>query len=207
MGLHMDTGIMGGNMIENIDSVVVYRTKFLGDYRSLLTKTLPYLTKLFNEERDEYTSPVVSGGACTFFNHNTEGRELNKVEDFNELAGFIHKHYLKYMDITNQDSSKMMLAGMWANRYPTGAYARKHNHTMENDVADILFYLQKPEDSGDLYLEIDNIEYRIGVNEGDLIIFPGGYNHWTDPNKNQKDRLVIGVEYQLIGGFNDSRYY
>ena len=98
------------------------------------------------------------------------------------------------------------MSGMWANRYPTLSYAKRHNHSRDDDVIDIIFNIKKPERSGDLFLKIDNNEYRLGIDEGDLIIFPGVLEHWTDPNQSGEDRIIIGLEYHLRGGYNDSRY-
>lgn len=186
-------------MIEMLSSEKIYRTKFPGDCKKLVEKVWPKLSEIFSVERNEQFNPARDGGACTFHNKEEIGKNLHEWEEFSEFIEFIKPHYVLYLKELGLDYEDINFIAMWANRYPKGSYAWPHKHTENNDLLDILFYIQIPEGSGDLHIEENGNDYRIGIEEGDVVIFPSGLNHWTDPNQSDIDRLLVGIETKIVG--------
>ena len=84
---------------------------------------------------------------------------------------------------------------MWFNIYKKGGYVKEHNHTSKkyekSDLKTGIFYLKKPLNSGELY--INNKEIKL--NENDFIIFDAEENHYTTKNKTNEDRIVISFNF------------
>ena len=81
----------------------------------------------------------------------------------------------------------------WMNRhYATGSTSR-HTHRQ----CDMVFscYLSVPKDSGAFLIEWEGQWWRIPVESGDMLIFPGEVEHATEINRNPDDlpRIVLTV--------------
>lgn len=189
--------MVGKMIIEKINSNSIYRTKYPRDCKLLLEKISSKLDKVFNNNQDDVFSPAKNGATCSFWLTEENGKNLQTWEEFFDLLDFIDPHYKNYLSQLNILYESTSFVGMWANQYPRNSYARPHRHTINNDIINVLFYLQKPKNSGDLYLEINEKSYRIGVDEGDIIIFPGGLYHWTDINNSDEYRILVGLEWKI----------
>ena len=55
-----------------------------------------------------------------------------------------------------------------------------------------VFYLKSFSNSGKFFLKDDPQSYMI--NEGEVSLFPSGTEHWTSPNENDEDRIMIGYD-------------
>jgi len=138
----------------------------------------------------------IQGGSCSYHNTDKEGANLQNWPEFKDLVSKINEHLSTYLkQICIDDTPEFR--GMWANRYPTNTFVMKHNHRLlggEGFLMACLFYLQKPENSGNLVIE----DKEINIQEGDIVIFESYKDHWTIPNKSEKDKLVIGMEYRVV---------
>lgn len=175
--------------------------KYPNDLAKLRESVMPKLQELFKVKVSFEGTPVING-TCSFFNDDGSGKVLQTWPEFREYIDYIRPAFYDYVDSLGLNKEEAWLRGMWANNYVTGAYAKKHSHKLDTEVFGILFYLQKPENSGDLYIEIPQNElveeYKANIEEGDIIIFSSGLVHWTDPNINVKEKIVIGMEITLI---------
>ena len=82
---------------------------------------------------------------------------------------------------------------VWFNIYKTGGYVKEHNHLSEkySNQKTGVYYLKKPVNSGELYIENEKIE----LSEDDFIIFGGEKNHYTSKNKTNEDRIVVSFNF------------
>lgn len=83
----------------------------------------------------------------------------------------------------------------WVQIYKTGGYVLKHNHLPSfPELKDVpmragVYYLQKPKNGGNI--NIDNLWYD--VKEDDMIMFGNHLDHYTEPNKSKKDRIICSI--------------
>ena len=109
--------------------------------------------------------------------YETHGRLFEQFDVFSKLSNSIsEKVNLSFMD-------------MWANINPPGTNVRPHNHYTPDHPNSLVgvYYLCKPNNSGNLIIEGEMID----VQEGDVIFFNDKDIHWTQKNKSNEDRITI----------------
>ena len=81
----------------------------------------------------------------------------------------------------------------WFNIYKKGGYVKEHNHKSEKypNSKTGVYYLKKPLNSGDLYIE----NKKIDLEEDDFIIFDGHKNHFTSKNETNEDRVIVSFNF------------
>tara|TARA_E500000318_G_scaffold91596_1_gene89885 strand:+ start:3194 stop:3724 length:531 start_codon:yes stop_codon:yes gene_type:complete len=101
----------------------------------------------------------------------------NIINNFKKLAG-----------------TKYYVLDFWSNVYKKNGYVKKHNHHDPNsnlkDTKQLsgVYYFQHPDDSN-LIIE----EKNIPVKEDDFILFDSKLNHYTLPNKSEKEKIVFSI--------------
>jgi hypothetical protein len=148
-------------------------------------------------------SPIIS-----FWNYRDNGKRLYDLPEFKDYITFIKPHirdYLKELGVSEDDA---VITAMWGVHYKPGQFVQRHNHTYsdyrkgaskpasDNDVLAILLYLNKPDKSGNLFIESSNgVEHEFDLKGGDVIMFPSSLSmHRTDPNESNEDKFVVGIE-------------
>lgn len=168
----------------------IYRTKY--SKTAELRETV--LDKLYDITNQPNRAPgFINGGICSFHNLDESGKRLHTWSEFSDLTIFMQEHLNEFSKMVNI-SATFDFKGMWANRYPKGSSVIKHNHKLlggDNYLIASLFYLQKPENSGNLVVE----GQELNIEEGDVVIFESFRDHWTTPNMNDTDKFVIGMEH------------
>ena len=127
--------------------------------------------------------------------------------EFKDYLTFVKPHIQDYLKELELPLDEAMVTAMWGVHYKTGQYVRRHQHTYNDykksphkfttpyDVFAVLLYLNKPEHSGNLFIETpDGIQKEIDMQPGDVIMFPSMQYHWTSPNKSQESKYVVGIE-------------
>ena len=198
-------------MIENIFPVKIYKTNYGQNLKSLKQKILPVLSTLHEKVANQNQASMRNGGICSY----NAVRNLHRLPEFAELVQFINHHVVVYWgELGYMAKRKPQVLEMWANIYPHSSYIESHDHSPMPVVCS--FYLQKTAGAGNLCFEnpmevllkhqpIENIyqadrsghdtllDHQVCVNEGDLILFPGYLKHYTQPNKDTTDRIIIGA--------------
>ena len=154
-------------------------------------------------------SPIVS-----FWNINDNGKRLYDLPEFKDYLTFIKPHIQEYLKELEVPEDQAVVTAMWGVHYKPSQFVRRHNHaygdykknprkkrsqhnvTTDNDVLAILLYLNKPVNSGNLFIETtDGIEHEFDLKAGDVIMFPSfSLMHRTDPNNSNEDKFVVGIE-------------
>lgn len=107
--------------------------------------------------------------------------------------------------------SSLIVTGCWINRHLQSGKTAMHTHRNVEIV--VVWYLEVPEDSGNLIIR-DPLEYHWGsflsrqrdhdelaggqiipVKTGDVLIFPGWVNHCTEENLTDKPRYVMSINF------------
>ena len=154
-------------------------------------------------------SPIVS-----FWNLNDNGKRLYDCPEFKDYLTFIKPHiqdYLKELGISEDDA---VVTAMWGVHYKPNQFVQKHNHeytdyirspfekrgkhkvSTDNDILAILLYLNKPDNSGNLFIQSKKgIKHEFDLKAGDIIMFPSYSSiHWTEPNLSEEEKFVVGIE-------------
>lgn len=141
-------------------------------------------------------SLVENGGSTYNYKFGSEKIKnlKNIINNFKKLAG---KNY--------------NVLDFWSNIYKKNGYVKKHNHYDPNgDLKDTkqlsgIYYFKKPEDSGELIIEDKNIP----VKENDFILFDSKYNHYTQPNKSEKEKIIFSINlgHKVEKTDRDLKYY
>ncbi|NDB61337.1 hypothetical protein EB001_23300 [bacterium] len=154
-------------------------------------------------------SPIVS-----FWNLNDSGKRLYDLPIFKDYLSFIKPHIQEYLKELGVVEDQAILTAMWGVHYKPNQFVKRHNHAYgdykknprkkrsehivksDNDVLAILLYLNKPNNSGNLFIETPNgIEHEFDLKAGDVIMFPSfSLMHRTNPNLSNEDKFVVGIE-------------
>ena len=78
---------------------------------------------------------------------------------------------------------------LWFNISLTNAYHDWHSHGRFDRIG--VFYIQIPENSGNIEFKDNNKTYSITPHEGLLLIAPGGIEHRVLPNNSDQDRISM----------------
>jgi hypothetical protein len=202
----------GLGMIKTIDDVKVGLFKF-DMSKEFAENAISFVIDIcsqpnvFNKKIEH--SPIVS-----FWNLNDKGKRLYDMPEFKEYLTFIKPHIQEYLQALNIPEDDAIVTAMWGVHYKPTQFVKKHNHaygdytkssgkkrtehnnTTDNDVLAILLYLNKPDNSGNLFIEMPNgNEHEFDLKGGDVIMFPSfSLMHRTNPNQSNEDKFVIGIE-------------
>ena len=181
-------------MIEEVGATKLLRTHYDGDLYSLVASKLEDITAQSNR-----LPLFIQNGSCSFHNETDAGKRLYEWAELKDFVSFVKNNLKEYLHAIGADEQNVSVAGMWANRYPPGTFVEKHNHNPKRKpgiiVIGALYYIRKDIDAGNLVIDIpDYGEYNVDMNEGDLVIFQSSLNHWTIPNRSDRDKYIIGFE-------------
>lgn len=110
------------------------------------------------------------------------------------------------------------LSNMWININPKGAYNQSHSHS--GSILSGVFWVQIPDDCGDLIFENSNYfgqdvliqnmhpafkehfnynnTHAIKPKEGTLLVFPANLRHFVEENQSETDRISIAFNISLL---------
>ena len=97
---------------------------------------------------------------------------------------------------------KNLRAGYWFNYMPPGATTTLHTHDDDDELLSCVYYINVPENSGDLILYQDADKTRqkkieIQSRTGDFIFFKPDVRHEVSKNNSAEFRLSIGFNFGL----------
>lgn len=145
-------------------------------------------------------------GRCSFWNADGEGMKLYKWEELSDYFAFVKPHIRTYLEAIGIDEKDIVTRNCWANEYPKGTNTNRHrhlysdygtghhNHKTPYDIIGVLLYINKPEGTADLMLEIDGKMTDMNVKNGEIIIFPSYQYHQTHPNMSDEYKHLVGIE-------------
>ncbi len=97
---------------------------------------------------------------------------------------------------------KNLRAGYWFNYMPPGATTTLHTHDDDDELLSCVYYVNVPENSGNLILYDDSDNTRqkkieIHSRTGDFIFFKPDVRHEVSKNNSAEYRLSIGFNFGL----------
>lgn len=174
-------------MIEIINNTKFYRVRFPCDIKAFKELMLPKFEPTYEQQE----GPILcKNGYSAYDSHHIE-----LWTELQELMTFITDHANIYAKEIGMDPVRIGYA--WNNKYPTGGHILPHRHTKHERISiTAVFYLQLPENSGDLYVRVPNDngyeDVKItGSVEGEIFMHCSDLLHWTTPNQSTENKTVI----------------
>lgn len=85
--------------------------------------------------------------------------------------------------------------GFWFNAMEPGQSTSEHTHDENDELLSAVYYVEAPEDSGDLILYDGPLEIRAAPEAGVLLFFPPSLPHAVEVNRAGQSRLSIGINF------------
>lgn len=85
--------------------------------------------------------------------------------------------------------------GFWFNAMEPGQSTSEHTHEENDELLSAVYYVEAPEDSGDLVLFDGPLEIRSAPEAGVLLFFPPDLPHAVQANRSGRPRLSIGINF------------
>lgn len=193
-------------MIKSFDDVKVGLFKY--DMSNEFANSAITCVKEICEQSNVFCSSIPNCAKISFWNDVDTGKRLYDLPAFKDYLSFVKPHIREYLTALGISEDDAVVTAMWGVHYKPDQFVQRHNHTYEdyhkgpykkvtnNDVLAILLYLNKPDNSGNLFIETsDGIEHEIDLKGGDIIMFPSSSTmHRTNPNKSKEDKFIVGIE-------------
>jgi hypothetical protein len=154
----------------------------------------------------------------------TKGVNILNNRELYRIKGVIWNNFVDYVDDVLEIKNDFYTCNSWGTIQKKGDYHPNHNH--QNSVFSSVFYVQASDSSitftvdrskimeGFLfeyhiknYNHFNALSWKVPVETGDLIIFPGELKHESQVNIADDERMIIGSSYFLKGDLgSDSNY-
>ena len=89
--------------------------------------------------------------------------------------------------------------GFWFNDMGPGHVTLAHRHDEDDELASGVYYVDVPEDSGELVLTQHAVTARIVPRAGRFVFFPPDVLHEVTVNRSSGSRLSIGMNFGIRG--------
>ncbi len=84
-------------------------------------------------------------------------------------------------------------SGLWFNYMEPGHLTLPHSHDDDDEIYSAVYYLQVPENSGNLVINENKKEFIIKPKTGALVLFPPELVHHVTKNDSNEFRLSLGI--------------
>jgi len=88
---------------------------------------------------------------------------------------------------------EQLRAGFWFNAMQAGQCTAPHHHDENDELLSAVYYIQVPEQSGDLILHEGEQQIRIQPEAGKLVMFAPGVSHEVTMHRGTGLRLSVGM--------------
>ncbi len=92
-----------------------------------------------------------------------------------------------------------LAVGYWFNAMAPGQTTQAHRHDEDDELLSGVYYVQVPEDSGDLLLIEGGVTARLRPQAGQFVFFAPELVHEVSVNRSDKMRLSIGMNFGIRG--------
>jgi hypothetical protein len=85
--------------------------------------------------------------------------------------------------------------GFWLNEMGPGQVTLPHRHDEDNELVSGVYYVQVPDNAGELVLTQGAVSTRVTPAAGRLVFFPPDVLHEVTENRSRETRLSIGMNF------------
>lgn len=92
-----------------------------------------------------------------------------------------------------------LTVGLWLNEMGPGHVTLPHRHDEDDELVSGVYYVQVPENSGELVLTQAAVTTRVTPSPGQFVFFPPDVLHEVTVNRSRETRLSIGMNFGVRG--------
>ena len=163
----------------------------------------PCYHEFFFSKANRLNQPVIDGYRFALESgevkksHLFEGRyeniyvEREAIPEMSELINFWKDSAAVVLGMNTDD----LQCGFWFNDMRPGDITLPHTHNDDDELLSGVYYLQIPENSGELILYHDKQAIRIRPAPGKLVLFSATDEHEVSKNLSDESRLSIGINF------------
>jgi hypothetical protein len=96
-----------------------------------------------------------------------------------------------------QQPDLQLAAGFWFNEMGPGHVTLPHRHDEDDELVSGVYYVEVPEDSGELVLTQGAVTARVTPQAGRFVFFPPDVLHEVTVNRSSASRLSIGMNFGI----------
>ena len=96
--------------------------------------------------------------------------------------------------ILTPDTPKLR-SDFWINDMGPGAITTEHNHDEDDELLSAVYYIQAPQDAGDLVIVEPHSRTLIAPQAGMMVFFAPSIMHSVGLNRSQQQRISIGMNF------------
>ncbi|TCK17548.1 hypothetical protein DFR30_0781 [Thiogranum longum] len=148
--------------------------------------------------RAQYRALKQANSAAITHSHYFEGRYENTYVPASVLTGI-----QPVLDIARREAAAFLKTevlpepGFWLNEMAPGHVTLAHRHDEDDELLSGVYYIDVPENSGDLVLEQGCVTTRIRPQAGMLVLFPPDVLHHVTQNLGKEIRLSVGMNFGI----------
>lgn len=127
--------------------------------------------------------------------HFFEGRYENiyiSKDRIPELDVILNASIKHAASILKQDKNTLK-AGLWFNAMQPGDITLPHRHDDDDELLSAVYYINVPNNSGELSLHHKQFTTRVTPDDGLFIFFPPDIKHEVSKNNSNEVRLSLGI--------------
>ncbi len=95
------------------------------------------------------------------------------------------------------NTSQELKRGFWFNLMLPGHVTQPHTHDDDDEYLSGVYYINAPENSGDLLLNIESESIQVHPQAGKFVFFPPDISHQVTENKSNDERLSVGMNFGI----------
>jgi len=154
---------------------------------------------------DELNQKIIEGflkysdEPVTHKTHFFEGRYENIYidrEKIPEMHQIIEQAIAYAAEILAIEEHKLQ-CGFWFNSMNSGDMTKAHTHDDDDELLSGVYYVEVPENSGQLCLGVGNNQIKVDPEAGKVVFFSPALIHEVTPNLSDRHRLSIGMNFGL----------
>lgn len=163
--------------------------------------------QIYQKTTSKNTLSINSKIQSGFLNHQDDNdvRKTHLFEDRYENIYLNEQHIPELTPLINEAvelaenmlNIKNLRAGYWFNYMPPGATTTLHTHDDDDELLSCVYYVNVPENSGNLIIYNKSEKIEIESRTGDFIFFKPDVPHEVTKNNSTKHRLSIGFNFGL----------
>ena len=192
--------------------MVEYQVIPFAGYPICLIKTNKHLTNKELSFFDSLGQRTHEYGGLQLTNQDNilNNKELKKVKKF--IFDYFNEYVEKVLEIDN----KFVMCNSWGTLQNKGNYHPLHSHRnaffssvyyISAEESSITFTTQKSKIMEGYYVDykiknyncFNSTSWKLDIESGDLVIFPGELSHYSDPSTSKNKRKLIGASYFIKG--------
>lgn len=128
--------------------------------------------------------------------HFFEGRYENLYLDLNKIPAMQQVMHTAVQHAQAILNTHMPLKyGFWFNLMLPGQVTLPHSHDDDDECLSGVYYVDIPENSGDLILTFKSATQRVVPQSGRFVFFPPEIRHEVTENKSSAARLSVGMNF------------